>query len=70
MGQKKVLVLVRVRCPHFRGCKSGTWGGKSVLFREVSSVQECPLEGFHCILFDIIWCVCVAASTSRARERG
>ena len=48
--------------------------GKGVLFREVSSVQGCPLEGFHCILFDVIWCVCVcvcvAASTSRARERG
>ena len=27
------------------------WGGKSVLFREVSSVQECPhreRERFHC----------------------
>ena len=49
MGQKKVSLLVR--CPHFRGwngCKSGTnWG---VLFKYVSSVQECPhREWFHCI---------------------
>ena len=24
--------------------------GKGVLFREVSSVQECPRERFHCII--------------------
>ena len=27
------------KCPF---CKSGTWGGESVLFREVSSVPGCP----------------------------
>ena len=26
MGQKKASLLVR--CPNFRGCKSGTWGAK------------------------------------------
>ena len=25
-GAEEVSLLVR--CPHFRGCKSGTWGGK------------------------------------------
>ena len=25
-GQKKVSLLVR--CPHFKACKSGTWGGE------------------------------------------
>ena len=37
MGQKKVSFTER--CPHFNGCK-----GKGVLFREVSSVQECPYK--------------------------
>ena len=44
MGQKKVSLLVR--CPLFKACKSGTWGGKSVLFREVSSVQECRVSSY------------------------
>ena len=38
LGWEKVSCLGR--CPHFRGCKSGTWGGKSALFREVSSFQR------------------------------
>ena len=33
--------------------------GKGVLFREVSSVQKCPLEGFHSILSGVCVCVCV-----------
>ena len=43
MEQKKVSLLVR--CPHFRGCMHARvvlGVGKDVLFREVSSVQECP----------------------------
>ena len=35
-----------------------TWGRKGVLFREVSSVQECPyIEWFHCTLIPPTVCV-------------
>ena len=47
-GAEEVSLLVR--CPRFRGrnaCKSGTWGGKCVLFRDVLSSgvfnREVPL---------------------------
>ena len=40
MGQKDVSLLVR--CPHFQRLKCTQEGWKSVRFREVSSVQECP----------------------------
>ena len=37
-------VIVIVRCPHFRGCKSGTWGGKRCpVYREVS-MQVCVVR--------------------------
>ena len=47
MGQKKVSFIER--CPYFRGCKSGSWGG---------ILERCPqfkgvlIEGFHCKLHD------------------
>ena len=54
MGQKKLSLLYsEVSSFQRNACKSGiiiyTWGGKSVLFREVSSVQGFYCRGVHCI---------------------
>ena len=68
MGQKKVFSLVR--CPQFRcqnACKSVAWGGKGVLFREMSSIQECPHRGVPLYMYSVYVhilcmyrvCVCV-----------
>ena len=51
-GAEEVPLLVR--CPHFRGMQVGV--GKCVLFREVSSTQECPhreVPVFHTAGFPI-----------------
>ena len=48
-GAEEVSLLVR--CPHFRGCKSGTWGGKRCpVWRGVlsSGVSYRERERFHC----------------------
>ena len=67
MGQKEDSVFI-VRCPHFRGRKSGTW-------EKVSFLERCPQFRsvlIHCIdIVNVVWatmhlcfagddmCVCV-----------